>query len=108
MGMRERKSRDENCDGKIDETCLPAISITDSKITEGDMLSSFITFTVSLDRPSADTVWVKLTSSDITTTARGDYRPDAGVIKFLPGKTSKKIFGLILAILCPKKVKLLK
>jgi len=76
----------------FDETvaALPAISISNVSKKEGNSGTKQFDFTVSLDKPSSDTVTVKYETVDNTAVAPGDYAAVSKTkIKFKPGDTTK-------------------
>jgi hypothetical protein len=69
---------------------MPSITINDVT-TDGNLL--FIppaTFTITLDRPSTETIKVHYSTQDGTATGR-DYRAVSGTLEFAPGETSKTV-----------------
>jgi uncharacterized repeat protein (TIGR01451 family) len=70
---------------------LPALSINDISITEGNSGTANAVFTVTLTPPSSKTVTVAYATSDGTAVAPADYNSASGVISFNPGQTSKTI-----------------
>ncbi|MBI2823693.1 MAG: hypothetical protein HYX69_03260 [Planctomycetia bacterium] len=77
---------------------LPAISITDAKVAEGDTADTpTMTFNVTLSAASGKTVTVHFaTGNDTTTganraTAGTDYTANSGDLTFAPGEISKQI-----------------
>lgn len=70
------------------ESPLPDISIDSlAAVIEGTGIS----FTVTLNRASTDTVTVDFASSDGTAVAGADYTAVSGTLTFAPGETSKSI-----------------
>lgn len=74
-----------DCDG------LPLMSITDANIPEGNTGTSSAYFTVSLDKPSANTVTVKYNTKSGTAVAPSDFSAANLKLIFAPGETSKVI-----------------
>ncbi len=72
-----------------DDDDLPALSIADSSVTEGDSGSSTMTFTVSLAPASGRAVSVNYATSDGTAEAGTDYTAASGTLNFAAGDTSK-------------------
>ncbi|MHA7815980.1 MAG: retention module-containing protein, partial [Pseudohaliea sp.] len=67
---------------------LPALSIGDAVVIEGDTAE----VTVTLSSPSDSTVTVSFASADGTATVvGGDYDPVSGTLSFAPGETGKTI-----------------
>jgi len=72
------------------------LSISDAVIVEGNAGTSNAVFTVSLSRPSQDTVTVVYSTEDITATlADGDYQQAVGTLTFAPGTTSRLVTVLV-------------
>ncbi|HRI21419.1 MAG TPA: Calx-beta domain-containing protein, partial [Panacibacter sp.] len=94
---------DDNCNGQVDEACLPGISINDNRMPEGSICTGAMKFMISLNHPYTDTVRVSIRTADSTATAGSDYIADAGVIKFLPGQTGKHIYAIIFGDPRPEK-----
>jgi K319L-like, PKD domain/Calx-beta domain len=63
------------------------ISINDASATEGGAVS----FTVSLDAPSANPITVDFVTADGTAMAPGDYTSGTGTVTFAPGDTSEPV-----------------
>jgi hypothetical protein len=72
---------------------LPALSINDTTVIEGDSGTSNATFTVSLAEPSSLPVSMNYATADDTATAGEDYvAENSGIIlTFEPGETSKTL-----------------
>jgi len=71
---------------------LPALSINDVAIVEGNAGTTTLGFTVSLSAPSALTVTVGYAHANGTaTTATGDYLVASGTLTFTPGVTSQPV-----------------
>ena len=70
---------------------LPAISINDVSVTEGDIGNTFATFDVHLSEASNDTVTVSYTTEDNTASAGSDYNSNSGTVTFAPGQTTQTI-----------------
>ena len=76
----------------IDDDGIPAISINDVSLSEGDSGTTSFTFTVSLDEADTSTVTVDYNVNDGTaTTADSDYTDTSGTVTFAPGETTKLI-----------------
>src|SRR6266581_1755378 len=67
---------------------LPALSVDDVTVTEGDSGTVTATFTVSLDAASTLPITVDYATADDTATAPDDYLPASGTLAFTPGQTS--------------------
>lgn len=70
---------------------LPAISITDRTITEGNTGTFPASFDVQLSQASQKTVSVKYATSNGTAMAGSDYIASANTLTFAPGETKKTI-----------------
>jgi hypothetical protein len=86
-----------NVEGKVtvtgtitDNDPVPAVSIGDVSIVEGDGGTKLATFTVTLSAKSHEAISVGYATADGTTTA-GDYESATGTVNFAPGETSKTI-----------------
>ncbi|WP_416212597.1 Calx-beta domain-containing protein [Nostoc sp. ChiQUE01b] len=75
----------------LDNDAPPSITIGDRTITETDNGAIALTYTISLDAPSAKPISVKYTTADGTATALTDYTATNGSITFAPGETSKTV-----------------
>ncbi len=74
------------------DDALPAISVNDASVTEGDSGTATLTFTVSLDHASASTVTVDYATTDNTATAGTDYTAiSTTTLTFAAGDTSKTV-----------------
>ncbi len=82
----------EGIGGILDGSPLPALSINDRTVTEGDQGSNNqAILTVSLNSPSGKTVTVDYTTVDGTALAGEDYGAAQGTLTFAPGETSRTI-----------------
>jgi hypothetical protein len=70
---------------------VPALSIDDVSIAEGDSGTKTATFTVSLSMNPTETVTVDYATANGTATAGSDYQSTAGTLTFNPGETTKTI-----------------
>src|ERR1044072_8136111 len=70
---------------------VPAISIDDASITEGDSGTSQLTFTVKLSQAASGPVTVNYSTANGTATAGSDYTALTGTITFAAGETTKTI-----------------
>jgi aryl-phospho-beta-D-glucosidase BglC (GH1 family) len=70
---------------------LPALSVSDASITEGDSGSSQLTFTVTLSKAATGPVSVNYATADGTAAAGSDYTARSGTLTFAAGETSKTI-----------------
>src|SRR5262249_26424971 len=76
----------------IDNSTLPALSIDDVSVVEGDSGTRNAVFTVTLSPSSQQTVTVAFATADGTATvASGDYQGASGTLTFSPGDTTKTI-----------------
>src|SRR5262249_51857966 len=71
---------------------LPALSINDITVTEGDGGQTKAVFTLTLSSAVKQTVSVAYTTADGTATvADNDYAADKGVVTFAPGTTTQNV-----------------
>jgi hypothetical protein len=70
---------------------LPALSITDVSISEGNAGTSTATFTVSLSGASANTVTVNYATANGAATAGTDYVAASGTLTFPAGSTTQSL-----------------
>jgi Calx-beta domain len=73
--------------GILSGSALPAISILDASVPEGNAGTSEGVITVQLSNPSAEQVTVDYATSDGTATAGSDYVSATGSVTFTPGQT---------------------
>ncbi len=71
-----------------DNDAQPTVSVADVAVTEGDAGSSPAGFAVTLSGPSAQTITVQATASNITTT-NADHGGLSTVVTFVPGDTAE-------------------
>ena len=69
----------------------PQISISDTKIVEGNRGRKNAKFTVTLDAKAIETVQVDYGTRNQTAKANQDYKPTKGTLTFRPGQTRKTI-----------------
>ncbi|CAN5133383.1 hypothetical protein BH11BAC6_BH11BAC6_01020 [soil metagenome] len=74
---------------------VPAVSIGNKSITEGNIGTSTMKFKVTLNTAYSGTLSVKYATADNTATAVSDYVAANGKLSFKPGQTSKTISILI-------------
>jgi uncharacterized delta-60 repeat protein len=74
-----------------DNDPTPALSVSDTTVTEGNSGTTYATFTMSLTNPKSDTITVDFETSDGTATAPSDYAARSGTKVFLPGQTTKTV-----------------
>ena len=83
---------DNNCDGRIDEGCLPVtISIADVSMNEGNKGKSNMMFAVTLNKAFNKKVTVRFATQNGTATAGSDYDAKSGTITFTAGSTKQNI-----------------
>ncbi len=70
---------------------LPAVSISDAQVTEGDTGSALMVFTVSLSAASATPVSVSYSTLNGTARAGEDFTASVGSVTFAPGETRKTV-----------------
>ncbi|MEO8713116.1 MAG: Calx-beta domain-containing protein, partial [Parafilimonas sp.] len=73
------------------EIILPAISISDKSVTEGNNGTTAMKFKVTLSEASSSLVKVNYKTADSTAKATSDYTKTNGKLKFAAGQTSKTI-----------------
>lgn len=73
----------------LDDDTLPALSIGEGSLVEPDSGTAAMSFTVTLETPSLNTVTVPYGTSDGTAVAPGDYQAVNGTLTFAPGDTSE-------------------
>jgi chitinase len=74
-----------------DTPALPALSIADASITEGNSGTKLMTLTVTLSAPASGPVTVGYATANGTATAGSDYTAKSGTLSFAAGETSKTI-----------------
>lgn len=72
------------------DDALPAISVADNSVTEGNAGTTPLTFDVTLANPSAFTVSVDYAVTG-NTASIADFTPTNGILIFVPGDTSETI-----------------
>jgi ribosomal protein L35AE/L33A len=77
------------------DDAVPALSINDAGVTEGNSGTVSAGFTVSLSAASGQTVTVQYATADGTATVGSDYQSTSGTLIFNPGETSKPITVLV-------------
>jgi uncharacterized repeat protein (TIGR01451 family) len=75
---------------------LPALSINDVSVDEGDSASTNAQFTITLSGASIQPVFVDYATADGTATAGTDYIATNGFLAFAPGETTKQITVVVL------------
>ncbi|MGI9065094.1 MAG: Calx-beta domain-containing protein [Pyrinomonadaceae bacterium] len=81
--------------GTIQNDDIPALSINDVTVTEGDSGTTTAGFTVTLLPSSSQVVTVNYATANNTAIAPGDYKTTSGILTFNPGETSKLINVLV-------------
>jgi chitinase len=71
-----------------DDDAVPAVSIADASVVEGNSGTTNLTFTVSLTGLSSSDVSVDYRTSDATASAPSDYVADAGTLTVPAGQTT--------------------
>ena len=74
-----------------DDDPLPALSVNDVTVTEGNGGAVDATFTVGLDNPSGRAVTVDFATANGTATAPADYAATSGTLTFAAGQTTKQV-----------------
>ena len=74
-----------------DNDPLPALSVSNATVTEGDTGSTNAIFTVSLSRASGLPITVNHATANGTATAPADYQGGAGALSFAAGETTKQV-----------------
>ncbi|MCB8921323.1 MAG: hypothetical protein H6662_07045 [Ardenticatenaceae bacterium] len=80
----------------VDDDGLPALTIADESVLEGNSSTVNMLFTVQLSPPSPDTVTVDYTTVAGTAEAGVDYTAVADTLTFNPGETSQQITVTVL------------
>ncbi|HWT00738.1 MAG TPA: FG-GAP-like repeat-containing protein [Pyrinomonadaceae bacterium] len=76
----------------VDNDPLPALSVNDVTLTEGNSGAVNAVFTVTLSKASGRTVTVKYATADGTAVALSDYKAKPlATLTFLPGETTKTV-----------------
>jgi hypothetical protein len=75
---------DDDCDGQVDEDCLPKINIDSPTVNEGNSGTKTVPFRVSLDKVSAVPVTVQYATQNSSATS-ADYTSKSGTLSFSPG-----------------------
>ena len=75
----------------VPASLAPSISIGDAGLAEGDGGTTSAVFTVTLSKPSGQTVSASFATADGTATAGQDYVPASGTVSFAPGSTAQPV-----------------
>lgn len=82
----------------LDDDVLPALTIADTSVVEGQGGTTTMTFTVSLSAPSGQDISVDYATADGTATvADGDYAATSGTLAFLVGAATTHTFSVSIA-----------
>ena len=73
------------------QTTLPAISIANTTVAEGNSGTANAAFAVTLSKASTKTVTVGYRTGNGTATAGSDYTASSGTLTFAPGVTTQKV-----------------
>ncbi len=73
------------------QTTVPALSIANATVAEGNSGTANAAFTVALAKASTKTVTVGYSTANGTATAGSDYTAASGTLTFAPGVTSQKV-----------------
>ena len=77
--------------GTITNDDVPALSIADVSVPEGNAGAANVSFGVTLSQPSFKTVTVSYATANGTATAGSDYSPLSGTLTFAPGVTAATV-----------------
>ncbi|HEV7428831.1 MAG TPA: Calx-beta domain-containing protein [Thermoanaerobaculia bacterium] len=77
------------------DDALPALSINDVTLAEGNSGATSFNFTVTLTPASAFPVTINYATADDTAIAGPDYQPTSGSLTFAPGQTTKSVTVLV-------------
>jgi hypothetical protein len=75
----------------VNDDSLPAFSIGNATVAEGNAGTAAATFTVTLSAAAAVTTSVQYATADGTAAAGSDYAAAAGTLSFAPGTTSQVV-----------------
>ena len=78
-----------------DNDPLPALSVNDVTVTEGNAGTTNASFTVTLGAASARTVTVDYATADGSATSPADYAAASGPLTFAPGQTTRTVTVLV-------------
>jgi hypothetical protein len=77
--------------GTITDDDIPALTIANATVTEGNVGTVNATFTVTLSGPSADAVSLDYATANGSATAPADFQASSGSLSFAPGETAKQV-----------------
>lgn len=75
----------------VNDDAVPALSVGDTSVAEGNSGTTTATFTVSLGAASGQTVTVNYATADGTANAGSDYVARSGTLTFPPGTTTQSV-----------------
>ncbi len=75
----------------VNDDAVPALTVGDVSVTEGNNLTTTATFTVSLGAASGRTITVNYATADGTANAGSDYVASSGTLTFPPGTTTRNV-----------------
>ncbi|AVS92808.1 Ig domain-containing protein,Calx-beta domain-containing protein [Paracidovorax avenae] len=75
----------------VNDDAVPALTVGDVSVTEGNNLTTTATFTVSLSAASGRTVTVNYATADGSANAGSDYVAASGTLTFPPGTTTQNV-----------------
>jgi hypothetical protein len=78
-----------------DDDPAPKVSIADVGLAEGNSSKTALTFTISLDAGSGQSISVNYATADNTALEATDYQAANGVVTFAPGETSRQVTVLV-------------
>jgi hypothetical protein len=78
----------------LNDDQAPSLSINDVSVAEGNAGTKTLTFTVTLSKPSAQTVSVKFASADGTARNTSDYVAQSGTLSFAPGSALTRTINI--------------
>jgi hypothetical protein len=78
-----------------DDDALPALTVADTSVLEGNSGTAALVFTVSLSPASGQAVAVNYATANGTATAGSDYAAASGTLTFAAGETAKTVTVLV-------------
>ncbi|WP_312709084.1 putative Ig domain-containing protein [Stenotrophomonas sp.] len=79
----------------VNDDAMPALSIGDVSVNEGNSGTTPVVLTVTLSSPSSQPIQVQYATVNGTATAPSDYTAASGTLNFLPGVTTRTITVLV-------------